>query len=466
MAMTRRTRGRVWGKRRSMRWITFGLLVITSLCCATSQREHRNILDRSSISHAQNSANNPESSGHLESPQFLDQTESASVGEDPFLGESPVVTNVWFETDLRQVLIDISQETAIPIVWDKTVEGLVTYEAMDTPLTKVLEDILFSNGYVYVLRDSTYYVGSAGVESLSFNILSETRTLQLSNMKAEEAVKLLPDSFRPYVKATNTSNTVCVTAPTAVAGRIIRDLKAIDAPVPQIEIEAVVVEFSTSAIRKLGVDWSLNGMSGGKTKASLSVSTPEMGDAVLALDYLREAYKIGGKTADLAIALRAMADEGVAKIRATPQVRTLNGHTATLGITKEQYFFITPEEVGQYWGYWSRLETISSGIQLEITPYADSLGYITVNVKPQVDDVVGEGASGLPEISRRTANTTVRVKDGETITIGGLRVHDRKSVRRRVPILGSIPILGLLFGRTEKEVIESELVIFITPRVL
>jgi type II secretory pathway component GspD/PulD (secretin) len=240
----------------------------------------------------------------------------------------------------------------------------------------------------------------------------------------------------------------------------------IDAPLPLIEIEAVVVEFATTKIRELGLDWNLKSIDWSEREGSLSIITPEMGDAVLALDFFRNMLKIGDKKVDLTASLKALSEAGVAKIRATPRIRTLHGHTALVGTIKEQYFFITSGETGEYFNYYSRLETIKSGIQLEITPYVDSLQYITVDVKPQVDDVVGQGTSGLPEISRRAARTTVRVKNGETFTIGGLRLSEKKSVNHRVPILGSIPILGALFGKTENEEVEKELVIFITPHVL
>jgi type II secretory pathway component GspD/PulD (secretin) len=380
--------------------------------------------------------------------------------------EGPLVANIWFEMDLRQVLMDISQETEIPIVWDSSVEGLVTYEALDVPLKKVLEDILFTNGFVYLFRDGTYYVGSSSVDNPSFHTLSETHTLQLSNILAKEAVQLLPESFKPYARASSDLNMVSISAPPTIAGRILQDLRTLDAPVKQIEIEVLVVEVATSKIRKLGIDWDFSSVDWNSKQASGSIGAPEIADAVLALDYLRNAMKVGSKAVDLTVSLKALTDAGIAKIRATPRLRTLNGRTAVLETLEEQYFFITQGDGDQYFGVYNRLETIQAGIKLEITPYADATGHITVNVKPQVDDVVGQGASGLPEISRRKADTTVRVKQGDTITIGGLRFQNEKMVQKRVPILGEIPVLGMLFGSTEKEVMESELVIFITPYVL
>ncbi len=380
--------------------------------------------------------------------------------------QQPLVTNSFYETDLRQALFDISMQTGVTIVWDESVDGTVTYEAVEEPLEDVLHHILFANGYTFVKRDGLYYIGSADVKNKSFRQLSETHVVSLSNMDAREAVTLLADPYKPYVNASQQSNLVGVTAPPVLASRIISDLEQIDRPRPQVEIEAVVVEFATSKIKKLGTDWNIASSGWNNKAADFSIATPEMGDAILALNYLRDAMKIKDKVVNWSASIKALSDAGVARIRATPRIRTIHGQTALLSTTKEQYFFITSDQDGGLLGYYNRLETIRSGINIEITPYVDKNNFITVQVKPQVDDVVGEGASGLPEISRRNADTRVRVKDGETITIGGLRVEEDKQVQRGVPVLSQIPLLGYLFSRTETEKVEKELVIFVTPHVL
>lgn len=446
------------------------MTVILSLCvflsCASSRNPARQTPDDLFIPDVQQSTEHSELSVLKDTSAGGNGGEFTAVAIMPPDDQIPLVANMWFEMDLRQVLMDLSQETGIPIVWDSFVEGLVTYEAMDVPLTKVLGDILFTNGYVYLFRDGTYYVGSASVDNPSFHALSETRTVRLANIMARDAVQLLTEPFKAYAQASSDLNMVSITAPPVIVGRIIRDLKIIDEPVEQIEIEVLVVEVSTSKMRKLGIDWDFSSVDWKNKEASGSISSPEIADAVLALDYFRSAMKVGGKVIDLTTSLKALTDAGIAKIRATPRLRTLSGRTAVLETLEEQYFFITQGDQDQYWGVYNKLETIQSGIRLEITPYADSTGHITVNVKPQVDDVVGEGTGGLPEISRRKASTTVRVNEGETITIGGLRLQNEKTVQKRVPILGEIPILGMLFGSTQKEVVESELIIFITPHVL
>jgi type II secretory pathway component GspD/PulD (secretin) len=442
------------------------LLSVFVVSCAASKNTAEKEPEVLSLHNPHQSSDSSQSSFLQDIPPAVKDGQLTPGASTPDDIPSPLIANIWFEMDLRQVLMDLSQESGIPIVWDSSVEGLVTYEALDVPLTKVMSDILFTQGYVYLFKDGTYYVGSADIDNPSFHALSETRTVQLTNILAADAVQLLPEPFQAYAQASSELNMVSVTAPPSVARRILQDLKTVDRPGEQIEIEVLVVEMSTTRMRKLGIDWDFTSVDWKDKEASGSISSPEIADAVLALDYFRSAMEVGGKLIDLTASLKALTDAGIAEIRATPRLRTLNGRTAVLETLEERYFFITQGEADQYWGVYNRLETIQSGIRLQITPYADSTGHITVNVQPQVDDVVGEGSGGLPEISRRKANTTVRVKEGETITIGGLRLKNEKTVNKRVPILGEIPILGMIFGSTQKEVVESELVIFITPHVL
>jgi type II secretory pathway component GspD/PulD (secretin) len=374
-----------------------------------------------------------------------------------------LVTNSFFETDLRQVLTDLSMETGVPIIWDTTVEGLVTYEATNQLLEQVLKAVLLPAGYTYSLQDGIYYVGSPGPGDPAFGLLSQTVVVTLSNIEASEAMSLLSDYFKPFVNASTKANMVCITAPPATLERILQDLEALDQPPLQILIEVVVAEISADALRKMGLDWQF---SHSTDKSSWEVGTDhtDIPGAALLGKYGELGLDIGEHAVDLATSLEMLLETADAKIRANPRITTLNGRTAEISLTKDQYFIIATS-VSQYYQY-NTLQSISSGIKLEITPYASALGTITVYVKPEVGDVIGSGAEGLPEITKRTASTSVRVKDGETFVIGGLNIQNEKIRRKKVPLLGSIPLLGYLFRYDERRISDTEIVIFVTPRIV
>jgi type II secretory pathway component GspD/PulD (secretin) len=373
------------------------------------------------------------------------------------------ITNSFFETDLRQVLTDLSMQAGVSIIWDATVQGLVTYEAKERPLETVLKAILMPAGYSFSFQNGTYYVGSSNPKDPAFALLSSTEVVTLSNIDAPEAISLLSDYFEPYVKASKTDNTVCITAPQSIIERIRSDLNALDKPRAQILIEVVVCEFSVAALRKMGLDWSLTRSTGNPTW-SIGTNHTDITGAAITGTYTELSRKIGGYTADLAASLEALVESGDAEIRAKPRITTLNGRTAEIALTRDQYFVIQTG-TGQFYQY-NQLQAVSSGIRLEITPYAASSGEITVYVKPEVGDVVGQGAQGLPEITKRTASTSVRVHDGETFTVGGLNLKREKNTQKKVPFVGDIPLLGYLFRYDEHEVKDTEIIIFVTPYLL
>jgi type II secretory pathway component GspD/PulD (secretin) len=376
---------------------------------------------------------------------------------------SPPITNSFFDTDIRQVLRDLSADAGVPIVYDSSVEGTVTFEADKQPLEEVLTAVLVPLGYSFCFRDGSYYVGSAKPDSPAFGILSQTEVVTLSNLQATEVLGMLSDGFKDYVKASPANNMISITAPPTLLERIRSDVLALDAPQKLIVIEVIVTEIASQALRETGLDWSLSRPAGDPSWEVVTGLTPASAPTLLG-NYADKSVKIAGHPVDVLAALHALVSSGNAEIRASPRIATLNGRTAQISLTRDQYFVIQTGGGTNF--QYNTLQSVSSGIRLEITPFASPDGEVTVLVKPEVGDVVGKGSNDLPEISRRTVSTSVRVPDGETFTIGGLSLQQGKGVQRKIPILGSIPVLGYLFRYEQKETKESELVIFLTPHIL
>jgi len=156
--------------------------------------------------------------------------------------------------------------------------------------------------------------------------------------------------------------------------------------------------------------------------------------------------------------------KGKVKVRANPRLVTIDGQEATIFIGREQYYSIVSGPVNYPY---TTLEAITAGITLKITPYIASNGDITIEVEPEVSEVNIEGSeSGLPIILKRQVSTKVRVKDGDTVVIGGLTHQNEFERVSRIPILGYIPIVNLFFMDKKKVVEETEVVVFITPTIL
>ncbi|MBU1925188.1 MAG: type II and III secretion system protein, partial [Candidatus Omnitrophica bacterium] len=111
----------------------------------------------------------------------------------------------------------------------------------------------------------------------------------------------------------------------------------------------------------------------------------------------------------------------------------------------------------------------SYGILMEVTPTINNNGYVTLKIHPEISDKKEEidfqGAS-VPVLTTQTAEATVMIKDGETLAIGGLIKHKKVTTKTKIPFLGDIPILGLLFTHKSEEIAKTDLLIFITPHII
>jgi type II secretory pathway component GspD/PulD (secretin) len=142
----------------------------------------------------------------------------------------------------------------------------------------------------------------------------------------------------------------------------------------------------------------------------------------------------------------------------------LNGRYAELFIGETKFIKV---EVNSYGTVSERIQGVDVGVTLKVMPWTGGNDEITTLLIPEVSNISElDRATGLPVLSTRKAQTTVRVKDGETIMIGGLVQTQDYDTTVKIPFLGDIPLLGNLFRSKSKSHINSELVIFVTPHIL
>jgi type II secretory pathway component GspD/PulD (secretin) len=384
------------------------------------------------------------------------------------LAQGPLVTNVFYDTDLREALQDITAQTGINIIPDDTVQGIITLEVFDMPLEQCLERMLAPLGYTFRKMDGYYIVGAPHPQNLSFPLLSETTLYTPNYIRAQDVAALLSDYYQPYVKINPSTNTIAITTSPEMTRSILEDLAKIDVPAKQVMIEAIVTEMSKDVARNLGLDWDLWGSNDKGTRFDIEGRNSRHrqgsgGDSALSVFVERLDRRYGSFDVSMSVRLRALEDQGQVDIRANPRLATVNGRTASIFIGREEYYSIITGPVNYPY---TRLELIQVGITLNITPYVAEDGNITVEIKPEVSDVTGTGATELPVVSKRSVDTKIRVKNGETITVGGLRGKQERTLRTGVPFLSSIPILGYLFRHDTHVVEEREVVVFITPKIM
>jgi len=166
-----------------------------------------------------------------------------------------LVTNVFFETDIRAALRDISAQSGVTIIPDDTVHGVVTLDMKNVTLEKCLEMVLMSGGYTFKKIDNYYLIGAAVHDNPIFNRLTETKYIKTNYIKAKDVFTFLPDVFTVYIQVNEDMNLLTVTASPEMIQRIEEDIAKIDIPPQQVMIQAIVTDFSKGTKKELGVDW-------------------------------------------------------------------------------------------------------------------------------------------------------------------------------------------------------------------
>jgi len=368
-------------------------------------------------------------------------------------GERPI-TNMFVDTDIREILRTIGAQAEVNILYDDSVRGYVSVDLKEVPLEKALEIICAPGGYTFTYKEGYYLVGSPHPTSPAFQNLSKTEEIQLKYIEAQSVSSLLSDFFRPYVKIDAKRNILLVSGPPEIIARIKEDVQKIDQPRKQVMIEAVITELSKEKGKELGMDWGWYWLPSQIAEAN-ELEGVEVSD--LQIGYTSRVV------GEIFANLKALVKEGRAEIKATPRVSALDGENAEINVEREEYYVIL---AGPPESPYLRFETISVGVSLNILPRVVGENEIMMSISPKVSDVVQREEREFPTVSRRTVQTTVRVKDGQTIIIGGLLQNIERQLSSGVPFLRKIPILDLFFGRKTSSSQETELVVFITPHIV
>jgi type II secretory pathway component GspD/PulD (secretin) len=302
-----------------------------------------------------------------------------------------------------------------------------------------------------ISRVNNIFMMSEGVPTdLATYNLSGTASFRMQNIQAGTASGLLPNFLYSYVKVNAEQNAVVVTAPQQMLAKIGSDLQKIDVPSPQILIEAIAVELSDSSDLDIGLQV------GNPNPLRQSFTDTTTGTI---------AYNSIGRLSDrFQVTLRALELQGKARVRARPQMAVVNGRTANIFIGAQRFILTQFTQNGQNQ---SRIQAVDVGVKLQVTPLTGGNGEITTRIVPEVSNITElDLLSGLPVLSSRRAETTVRVKDGETIAIGGLTLDQEQRTNRKIPFFGDLPLISKLFHGTKRSSVKTELVVFITPHII
>jgi len=389
-------------------------------------------------------------------------------------------------------LKDVKLEDALRLITEKTGMKFVIKADLSDKLVSLylpnvegkdaLDAILSMHGLDYARRkDTDIYI----VEVMPQTLPLEIAAIVLKYAKAKDIGDVIKDNLSPNGKVSidSRTNTVIIKDLPRNVSEIKDLIIALDRSLPQVLIRADIVELSTQATKELGVEWEVGITASGAVQQT---TFPFYTDKATTFRKLEQVYnETGGwasqtdevaiptftfgqlSFADLSASIKALESNGLAKILAQPRIAVQNDHSANINITNHIAIAIktTYDDAGNVVSREPLYGDI--GVELNTTPHITDDGNIILEVEPSVTSA--EASPYFPEAvdtTKRSAKTIVTVKDEGTIVIGGLLRSESSTTLTKVPFLGSIPLLGLLFRSTDESEERTDLVVFISPIIL
>lgn len=392
------------------------------------------------------------------------------------------------DANLKTVLKIFSQQAGLNFVASQNVQDrTLTVYFDNVTVEDALSHIMNANNLVYEQEEgSNIFIvkesGKPAVETITK--IYELKYAQLSAAPKEgdsgdsedpEILSILKDllSENGKVVANKRSNSLIIKDVPSQFAIIENVLLELDVRTPQVMIEAEILETTTTVADTLCVSWSGTfGLYTGPIASTVAPlrgkfnkDTPSLGEGITTAG----SFSMSGMTATL----KALLSDTDTKILARPKVLTLNNETAKIELTAETAVASTTTSTGEGSGAQTSVtaERIDTGITLNVTPQINKDGYITMYIEPTVivpvlSKFFTTGSQKFVDPQTRSTKTTVMVRDGETIVIGGLISKEDTYGLSKLPFLGDLPLLGLAFRYKSKDEVDKELLIFITPRIV
>lgn len=420
---------------------------------------------------------------------------------DPNAGETEVLTT--FEqrmqkkisVDFRDTTIDdviriMAEQADVDVIKSPKVTGTVTAKLSNVPLEEALRNILASQGYDYVLSKNMIRVAPSGeITQEAEKLVTKIYRINYADIKEVEKSLGKFVSQRGAISTNQGTSNIIVKDTESNIKSIGTFIEDIDRITPQILVEARIYDITSKNDIDLGVEWMAgrnttyytdteavippgtlgNTKTGDTSPFTTGIFTGATGkttgtQGLLKFGWLKDSL-------DIDVVIKAQQNLISAKLLANPRILVLDNETANIGITTQIPYQELSETSGG--GNIGTTSFKDVGVKLKVTPHMTRADKIRMVVEPEfsvqtgnVTFATGNLTYPQPIVATRTAKTTLLVDSGQTVVLGGLRKKDVNKTINKVPLLGDIPLICYLFRFEGEDTVNSEMLVFITPRIV
>jgi type II secretory pathway component GspD/PulD (secretin) len=356
---------------------------------------------------------------------------------------SPVSLSVE-NAPVRDILHSLSIMSGRSIIMPPNLGGTLTLNLEGVPFEEALQLVARSQGLCLKQQGNVIFVATPEAMNNAFGTLQVYRLNYLSAREAAETLKPLVTSPLSWDAV---SNSLLTLGGPGEQARISEALKVMDAPGRQITLEAKILSLQEEAARELGLQWNWSALPEGDSDGDSWGGTLHLGH---------------GYSGRFQAVLSALCQSGKAKVLATPRIITLPGKEGSIFIG--DHIPVVTEKVSNGTTT-SSTEYVDAGIRLSYTPVLSKDGLITAEVHTEVSTPTLISELKNYRITSRTADTHVRMKEKETLVIGGLISEEEQKRLEAVPLLSKLPLLGELFKFRSRKKNTTEVFMLLTPYI-
>ncbi len=386
----------------------------------------------------------------------------------------PLVTINLRDVPCSHVLKVLGEKTGLKFVADPEIQDRrISVNLTNVTAEDAINAILSANslGYRQLEGMDIYFVGDIRKIQRETNV----KSIRCQFADATELQGILNRIVTPgvgVVVAEQRTNTLILRDNPETINRLEELLKTLDAPTPQIYIQAAIAEISLTKDNATGIEWLWKNPNfyDTDTRAATRFDLRQTAQNPNYFDNAGESIGkglpigmglgIGVLTKRFDAVLHALTVEKDVNILSRPYLVTLDNKEAVIEVGDQ-----IPYKVLNQYGITS-YEFKAATIRLKVRAHINNDQTITIEVTPNADFENGQTPDGIPIIAKRMANTTIIIRNQETIVIGGLMRETKGKTISRVPLLGSIPLIGTLFKNRSDQKVKTELVVFINPTIV
>jgi len=435
---------------------------------------------------------------------LLFNPELKAAQDIPFIDTDVVISMDFQDARLKDILKILSMQSGLNFIAAESVqERTVTLYLDGVPIQEAMDKIFKANNLTYELgKDSNIFIvkdwGKPQVETVTKVFYLKYATVSSSSLIKESDDKLGLSTSSSSSTETDIGITQIIRKNLTEYGSVIEDARtnslivkdipsrmpviaetiaALDVPVPQVMLEVEMLDVSKNIVDTMGFEFGSNPftfiMPGGFRGMQLFMGDITKRGAGISNTAGSAGQVTFGRTyAEILDFLRTQTD---AKYLARPKILTLNNQTAEIQISTDESVGVKTTTEATSGTTSASVERTKTGVSLRITPQINmETGEVTMFIYPKVSEAAqgnsftsGGETFQFRDPEERSTKSLIRVKDNETVVIGGLIRSELAQTLTKVPFLGDIPILGALFRHKDKtRDRERELLVFITPRII